>query len=123
VSASPSELVAVYGTLKQGECNHHLLAESRWLGRVVLRHLHLYDLGPYPMAVVCADPLSTVSAELYAVSAAVLARLDDLEDHPREYERRQFDLQDGRRAWVYVGRQTQVRGYPLLVDGVWRGRS
>ena len=110
MSASPSELVAVYGTLKQGECNHHLLMESRWLGRVVLRQLQLYDLGPYPMAVVCADPASTVSAELYGVSTAVLARLDELEDHPREYERRQFDVLDGRRAWVYVGRPAQVRG-------------
>ena len=123
MSAFPVELVAVYGTLKQGECNHHLLAEGRWLGRAVLRHLQLYDLGPYPMAVESADPASTVSAELYGVSAAVLARLDDLEDHPREYERRLFDLQDGRLVWVYVGRPAQVRGCPLLVHGVWRGRS
>jgi gamma-glutamylcyclotransferase (GGCT)/AIG2-like uncharacterized protein YtfP len=122
VTAPPFELVAVYGTLKQGECNHHLLAEGRWLGRVVLRHLQLYDLGPYPMAVVCADATACVSGELYGVSADLLARLDELEDHPREYERRLVDLQDGRRAWVYVGREAQVRGCPLLVHGVWRGR-
>lgn len=115
------ELVAVYGTLKRGECNHRLLAASRWLGPVLISRLRLYSLGPYPMAVACDDPAATVAAELYAVSAAVLAQLDELEDHPREYERRQLPLADGRLAWVYLGRCGQVRGRPLLADGQWRG--
>ena len=118
---SPSlQLVAVYGTLKRGECNHRLLAASRCLGPVLISRLRLYNLGPYPMAVACADPAATVAAELYAVSAAVLAQLDELEDHPREYERRLLPLTDGRLAWVYLGRCGQVRGCPLLADGLWQ---
>jgi gamma-glutamylcyclotransferase (GGCT)/AIG2-like uncharacterized protein YtfP len=114
-------LVAVYGTLKRGECNHHLLLRSPCLGQVRLSRLRLYNLGPYPMAVACADPEAMVAAELYAVSAAVLGQLDVLEDHPREYVRQPWPLPDGRQAWVYLGRPAQVRGCPLLADGVWRG--
>jgi gamma-glutamylaminecyclotransferase len=123
MTANHAHLVAVYGTLKRGECNHRLLAASRCLGPVLLSRLRLYNLGPYPMAVACADPAATVAAELYAVSAAVLAALDGLEDHPREYERQLWLLEDGRQAWVYLGRAAQVRGYPLLADGLWRGGS
>ena len=55
-------LVAVYGTLKRGECNHHLLLRSPCLGQVRLSRLRLYNLGPYPMAVACADPAAMVAA-------------------------------------------------------------
>lgn len=115
------QLVAVYGTLKRGACNHRLLAGSRWLGPLLLSGLRLHDLGPYPMAVACTDPGARVLAELYAVSAAVLAELDVLEDHPREYERQLLPLGDGRQAWVYLGRPAQVRGCAELADGCWRG--
>lgn len=116
-------LVAVYGTLKRGECNHQLLLASDCLGPVLLRGLQLYNLGAYPMAVLCGDPAATVAAELYGVSAGVLAELDLLEDHPREYERQLLPLADGRRAWVYLGRPHQVLGFPLLARGVWPAGS
>jgi gamma-glutamylaminecyclotransferase len=123
MTGNQAQLVAVYGTLKRGECNHRLLAASRCLGPVLLSRLRLYNLGPYPMAVACADLEATVAAELYAVSAAVLAELDGLEDHPREYERQLWLLEDGRQVWVYLGRASQVQGYPLLANGLWRGGS
>lgn len=119
MTTGPEQLVAVYGTLKRGACNHRLLAGSCWMGPVLLSGLRLHDLGPYPMAVVCGDAAALVSAELYAVSAAVLAELDVLEDHPREYERQLFPLADGRQAWVYLGRPAQVRGCPVMADGCW----
>jgi gamma-glutamylcyclotransferase (GGCT)/AIG2-like uncharacterized protein YtfP len=119
MNLAAGELVAVYGTLKRGGCNHRLLAGSHWLGVVLLRGLRLHDLGPYPMAVACGDPGALVAAELYAVSAPVLAQLDVLEDHPREYARRLVALADGRQAWVYLGRPAQVRGCPVLDDGCW----
>jgi gamma-glutamylcyclotransferase (GGCT)/AIG2-like uncharacterized protein YtfP len=121
MTTNQAQLVAVYGTLKRGQCNHRLLLLCPCLGPVLLSRLRLYNLGPYPMAVACADPAATVAAELYAVSAAVLAQLDVLEDHPREYERQRWSLVDGRQVWVYLGRPSQVGGCPLLADGVWRG--
>jgi gamma-glutamylcyclotransferase (GGCT)/AIG2-like uncharacterized protein YtfP len=122
MTANQPHLVAVYGTLKRGECNHRLLLVCPCLGRVLLSRLQLYNLGPYPMAVACADPAATVAAELYAVSATVLVQLDVLEDHPREYERQRWSLVDGRQVWVYLGRPAQVCGYPLMADGIWRSR-
>jgi len=119
MTPSQGQLVAVYGTLKRGGGNHPSLLHSPFLGPVQLQGLRLFHLGDYPMAVRCADPAATVMAELYAVSSAVLAQLDGLEDHPREYERQLLTLVDRRRAWVYLGRPAQVGGFPLLADGVW----
>jgi gamma-glutamylcyclotransferase (GGCT)/AIG2-like uncharacterized protein YtfP len=110
MTPTADQLVAVYGTLKRGACNHRLLAGSRWLGPALLSGLRLHDLGPYPMAVACPEP-----------GARVLAELDVLEDHPREYERQLLPLGDGRQAWVYLGRPAQVRGCAELADGCWRG--
>lgn len=102
--------VAVYGTLKRGECNHHWLAGAPFLGRTRVPGLELYNLGDYPMAVPSPDPRARIHAELYRVDAAGLARLDVLEDYPHLYERRRLQSADGRLAWIYLGRAEQVRG-------------
>jgi gamma-glutamylcyclotransferase (GGCT)/AIG2-like uncharacterized protein YtfP len=108
--------VFVYGTLRRGQANHSWLAGAHWLGEASLRGAVLHDLGPFPMAVP-GDGL--VLGELYGVDAATLARLDRLEGHPRLYERRWLVLEDGREAWVYLGRPRQVRFVPALPDGRW----
>ena len=68
MNLTAGELVAVYGTLKRGGCNHRLLAGSHWLGPVLLSGLRLHDLGPYPMAVACADPGALVATNRRAYS-------------------------------------------------------
>lgn len=110
------EPVFVYGTLRRGQANHAWLAGARWLGEASLRGAVLHDLGPFPMAVP-GDGL--VWGELYGVDAATLARLDHLEGHPRLYERHWLRLEDGRQAWVYLGRPRQVRFVPALPEGRW----
>ena len=115
-SSGQADLVFVYGTLKRGASNHAWLAGSSWLGEACMPGLVLHDLGPFPMAVVGAG---TVHGELYAVAAAGLARLDQLEGYPRLYDRRLLPLADGRRVWVYLGRPRQVRHAPLLACGHW----
>jgi gamma-glutamylcyclotransferase (GGCT)/AIG2-like uncharacterized protein YtfP len=119
--SSACMLVAVYGSLKRGESNHHWLGDAPYGGCVDLAGLQLYDLGPYPMAVASGLPSDRVQVELYAVSAQQLAQLDRLEDHPRDYQRRLLRLDDGREAWVYLGRLAQVHGYPRLEQGHWSG--
>lgn len=102
--------VAVYGTLKRGECNHHWLRGARFEGRTRVPGLELYNLGDYPMAVPSADPRARIHAELYRVDGEGLARLDVLEDYPGLYDRRQLPTTDGGLAWIYLGRPDQVRG-------------
>lgn len=118
------ELVFVYGSLKRGGPNHHWLTGGRFLGRRRLHGARLHDLGPYPMAVAApAEPKPEATAlihgELFVLETSGLARLDQLEDVPREYLRQRWRLSDGSRAWVYLGRREQVLGLPLVPFGDW----
>jgi len=115
------QLVFVYGSLKRSQANHHHLAGSRFLGAAQLHGLALYDLGPFPMAIICDESSACLHGELYAVSAEQLAELDRFEGAPRLYERQRHVLSDGRPVWVYVGRARQVRHSPAIADGHWRG--
>ena len=110
------QLVFVYGTLKRGEKNHHWLEGASWQGEAELSGVLLHDLGPFPMAVIGEG---TAIGEVYAVEERGLARLDELEGYPRLYDRQLLSLNDGRQAWVYLGRPRQVRHAPLVVGGSW----
>ena len=112
--------VFVYGTLRRGQTNHHLLRGARWGGEQRLPGARLHDLGPFPMAIATADTAAdAVHGELWWVDGATLARLDQLEGHPRLYERRRLPLASGEQAWVYLGRPRQVRHSPALASGRW----
>jgi len=50
------ELVFVYGSLKRGQSNHHLLSATSFQGEARAPGLVLHDLGPFPMAIV-AEPV------------------------------------------------------------------
>ena len=114
------DLVFVYGTLKRGEQNHHWLQGASWEGEAELNGVVLHDLGPFPMAVVGEG---RISGEVYAVEGSGLARLDELEGYPRLYDRQVLSLNDGRRAWVYLGRPRQVRHAPVVAGGSWHSKK
>ena len=123
--ASPSDTtgdrpVFVYGSLKRGEPNHHWIAAAPYLGEAQLPGARLYDLGPFPMAVASGDHADTIAVELYAVTPAVLATLDRFEGVPRLYERQSWRLANGTQAWVYMGRQRQVRHVARIASGRWQ---
>ena len=117
----PWQLVFVYGSLKRGMANHQQLAGAHFVGPAQLGGLHLYDLGPFPMAVASDDPAAVLQGEVYGVDGAQLAELDRFEGVPRLYERQRHQLRDGRSVWVYVGRLRQVRHVRLIVSGHWSG--
>jgi gamma-glutamylaminecyclotransferase len=74
-------LLFVYGTLKRGLGNHHLIADQDFLGDVVTEALYrVIDLGPYPGLVVDPDSGVAVQGELWAVDAQCLAALDEFEE-------------------------------------------
>lgn len=94
-----SHRVLVYGTLRQGESNHHLLSDSQFLGNVVTQaHFQLFDLGPYPAAIKGEQSLI---AEVYLVADETMRKLDILEDYPNEYERELVTTPHGL-AWIYL---------------------
>ncbi|MDO8910113.1 MAG: gamma-glutamylcyclotransferase family protein [Pseudohongiella sp.] len=106
-------LVAVYGTLKRGLSNHHLMQSAQYLGEDYLDSITLYDLGPYPGAK--AELSAGIVIEVYAVDALQLGVLDELEDYnaaaPEQgmYNRKLFPTKFGE-AWVYL--------YNPAVDGL-----
>ena len=113
-------LLFVYGSLKRGQRAHHLLQGLPWLGQAWLPGACLHDLGPFPMAV---PGEGRIQGELYGVGEADLEALDRYEGAPRLYQRHWLTLEDGRGAWVYLGRPHQVRHVAPLASGCWLGPS
>ena len=97
-------LIFVYGTLRKGQWNHHLLDRSKFLGvaKTKLRYA-LYGSGVPFLSRTRA--IVKVTGEVYSVDDATLRRLDQLEGHPDMYKREQAEvvLEAGTEliAWIY----------------------
>jgi gamma-glutamylcyclotransferase (GGCT)/AIG2-like uncharacterized protein YtfP len=72
--------VFVYGTLKRGCGNHHLIASQQFIGPArTPAGFTLFSLGDYPGMVRAPGDTAGVSGELWTVDAGCLLRLDKLE--------------------------------------------
>ncbi|WP_045218791.1 gamma-glutamylcyclotransferase family protein [Desulfonatronum thioautotrophicum] len=96
--------VFVYGTLRRGFTYHHLLSGSPFLGDGRTADRYSLWMNEYPC--VCRHPsLTRIHGELYRVTPAILALLDELEDHPRLYRREATAIvlneHEAVRAWMY----------------------
>ncbi|MCL5426119.1 MAG: gamma-glutamylcyclotransferase [Gammaproteobacteria bacterium] len=117
--------VAVYGTLKQGQRNHHWLEGATLIGHDRLAAITLYDLGPYPGAKLAPSNGSVV--EIYAINAQQLKRLDQLEDYfhhaPNEgvYDRAVLATRHGE-AWCYLF-NANVEEQSKISSGDWQDAS
>lgn len=126
-----SEYVFVYGTLKNGYCNHRLLDNSKYLGEAysVLERFEMRapEIGGFPFVTEVGHKSKNkgrVYGEVYEVDEKTLKRLDVLEGHPSFYTRhkKNFKLVDGKEvsAWIYLHPRVD---YPLcskyhLFDGI-----
>lgn len=112
-----THLVFVYGTLRQGLPNHHLLAGARFLGSARTKHRYALYVEYFPK-VVADEAVTSIQGELYLVDSYTLALLDDLEDHPFVYRREQVPvlMDDGAEtlAWLYFHPEA---GGLLVPDG------
>ncbi len=116
-SSSPRCLF-VYGTLRRGEYNHHVLGNAPLLGLYRTRaHYTMLKLGWYPAVI--AGGRTAIRGEVYALNKALLARLDSLENYPEEYLRECIATPCGP-AWIYLYRQPPPPGTPLIASGDWR---
>lgn len=116
-----SEIVFVFGTLKQGFRNAHVNQGQRLPGRWCTRQPHpLLIAGPRCLPWLLQRPGQglPVIGEVYSVDTATLQRMDALEriDTPGWYERRRIEVQgmDGSTAalqpWVYFGSEAGFSG-------------
>jgi gamma-glutamylcyclotransferase (GGCT)/AIG2-like uncharacterized protein YtfP len=80
-------LLFVYGTLRKGGENHALLEHARFVGAATTAERYALFVDGIPF-LASMPPVHRVRGEVYAVDDATLARLDELEGHPRWYERR-----------------------------------
>lgn len=86
--AIETTLLFVYGTLKRGLRNHHLMAGQRFVAEAVTEpRYRVVDLGPYPGLV--NDPARglAVRGELWVIDADCLAALDAFEGVPELFAR------------------------------------
>lgn len=108
-------LVFVYGTLRQGQSNHHYVQDCELLGRFdTPKEFALFDLGAYP-ALTCGS--KSVVGEVYVINDEVLASLDRLEDVPVKYRREQIETTFGL-AWVYLY-QLELTANKEILSGDW----
>lgn len=109
--------VFVYGTLKYGGSNHHLLSRSRLLGRCHTPACYrMLDLGDYPGIV--EGGATAISGEVYEVSPATLEKLDELEDYPLLYTRKLITTPWGE-SWIYILNEADP-SHPPVEGGHWR---
>lgn len=97
-------LVFVYGTLRSGHSNHHLMkgANSYGVGNTA-ENYSMYLISGYPY-VTSFEPRYPIIGELYGIDGGTLSVLDKMEGHPRHYERREVSVIVGGNqytAWMY----------------------
>ncbi len=116
--------VFVYGSLMRGLHNHHYLRTARLVEATLTVSEHsLVDLGAFPgvtwLPLAWEHHSTPIKGELYEVDDPTLALLDRLEGHPRFYERKEVDLQNGATAWMYFLVRPDMDHHPVLT-GDWR---
>ncbi|UJF34443.1 gamma-glutamylcyclotransferase family protein [Paenibacillus hexagrammi] len=115
--------VFVYGTLLEGESNHHIAAPYvRSIQEGAIRG-RLFDTGPYPaLSIEKQDRI--VEGQWLEVTEEGLQAMDELEDYKgpgedNEYERVWIqDISGDREGWVYSWED--VSGLREILSGSWR---
>lgn len=112
-------LVAVYGTLREGQGNWSwaLRGRSEQLGAAYLDGFVMYNTGGFPAAVRTTDGDSRILVEVYEVDDEVFSDLDRLEGYPTMYTREQVETEYGK-AWLYIW-NFDLGGLQLIPEGDW----
>lgn len=114
-----TQLVFVYGTLRRGEANQHLLRAARCLGRHKTEPRYtMFSLGAWPA--ITDGGNTAIVGDVFRVDTPTVAMLDEFENHPNEYVRRRIETPFGN-AWVYIYRQTPTAAV-VVPSGDWCDR-
>lgn len=113
-----NNLVAVYGSLRQGKGNHRILnnEQTEYLGTCRVEGFDMYSMGSFPFI---TDGDGEITVEVYRVTDETTAqRLDNLEGYPSFYNRKQVQTEYGL-AWIYFINDYDVSRYQPVSDGDW----
>ena len=95
-------LLFVYGTLKRGLRNHHLMAGQQFLGEVTTEpRYRVVDLGAHPGLILDEANGVSVLGEVWGVDDRGLAALDEFEEVPGPFVRAGVAI-TGRSDLVYA---------------------
>ena len=112
--------VFVYGSLKMGFGNHHVIEEQTYLGDAVLSRdagLRMVSLGAFP-ALIPSEAAQDIKGELYEVNDGGLQQLDWLEGYPDFYNRKEVTVGDVD-ALVYFIDDGNYEPYKSEPNGEW----
>ena len=95
--------VFVYGTLMNGETNHHYLENSKFSGMATIEGYEMYSMGGYPAII---DGNSLIMGELYQVPNTDMPSIDMLEGEGSLYIKRCETVTDSKGkssfAFIYI---------------------
>lgn len=112
-------LVAVYGSLRQGLHNHPVLGDSEYVGTSQVQGFDMYSYGSYPYVSPSDGSDGTITVEVYRVVDEQDARsLDGLEGYPSFYDRKQVPTEFGD-AWVYFIDYENNERFVQVTSGDW----
>ncbi|XP_018337897.1 PREDICTED: putative gamma-glutamylcyclotransferase CG2811 isoform X2 [Trachymyrmex septentrionalis] len=109
---SPLHRVFVYGTLKRGEPNHGLMKDTAHgyakflgLGKTTIQYpLVIATKYNIPFLLKKPNTGNYVFGEIYDVDSNMLKRLDELEEHPKLYERTEETVLLASKAALKLGK-------------------
>lgn len=113
-----SNIVGVYGSLRNGCHNHVLLEQAKCVSTETIAGFTMHSLGSYPCVFESGNSDDSIVLELYEVTDYELSHLDQLEGHPFWYKRELFPTSVGD-AWVYVMTDESSREEPRVSHGDW----
>lgn len=114
-----TNLVAVFGSLRQNLWNNHILEESELVGTTKTDPIFtMKDLGSFPGLLHHGN--SKIEIEVYkVVDNITFARLDRLEGYPNFYNRMIIETEFGY-AWIYYNPlQERYINAPTVESGNW----
>ncbi|MCD4807421.1 MAG: gamma-glutamylcyclotransferase [Methanococcoides sp.] len=108
----------VYGTLKKGHKNHHLLDGASFVSENCTEDkFQMLDMGDFP-SVVKENPVSSIVGELFSVDDSTLSAIDRFEG--KWFCREKVLLKDSCVAWMYfLSDDVSYGGRSSIVSGIW----
>lgn len=119
--STQSQIVAVYGTLKQGFNNHYMLLTSKFIGKVSIQGYLWKAAGEsYPRATYDYTADKAFEVELYEVSPRTVHQMARLEI-PYGYYPQIAVTEDGLKVLMWASLDGPDPDCNMIVDGVYRG--
>jgi len=112
MNAASKTILFVYGTLKRGLANHHLIAEEHFIGEgVTAPRYRVIDLGPHPGLIVDEVHGLSVKGELWAVNNPCMVALDAFEEVPGPFIRALVEIEGwGEEVYAYFWNRSVPEG-------------